>query len=143
MTNSKKTPRYAVSWWLWNGETFERHDLEVEAVEIAKCGKYRFFRTANAVNNPKTGREWLIAEGGTGYVLAYGPDAQTALKVARGRFQFEKEGIREADVTCFIQGHLTLLERYVGDAPGFVLPAAGSGIRPVLEFGEVLLGQMV
>ncbi len=139
MTNDKKTPHYAISWWLWNGKTFERHDLEVEAVEIAKCGKYRFFRAANPVENPKPGREWLIAEGGTGYVLAYGPDAQTALKAARGRFQFEKEGIREADVTCYIKGHLSLLEWYVGGTPEFVLPAAGYGIRPVLEFGEVLL----
>ena len=139
MTSHKNTPRYAVSWWLWNGETFERHELEAEAVEIAKCGKYRFFRAANPVNNSKPGREWLIAEGGTGYVLAYGPDAQTVLKVARGRFQFEKEGIREADVTCYIRGHLAMLERYVGDAPGFELPVVGCGMRPVLEFGEVLL----
>ena len=143
MNNHKKSPHYAVSWWLWNGETFERHDLEVEAVEIAKCGKYRFFRIANAVNNPKPGREWLIAEGGTGYVLAYGPDAQTVLKVARGRFQFEKEGIREADVTCFIQSHLTLLERYVGNSPGFMLPVVGSNIRPVLKSGEFLVAQMI
>jgi len=139
MSNDKITPRYAVSWWLWNGETFERHDLEAEAVEVAKCGKYRFFRVANPVENPKPGREWLIAEGGTGYVLAYGPDAQTVLKAARGRFQFEKEGIREADVTCYIKGHLALLERYVGGTLEFVLPASGYGIRPVLEFGEVLL----
>jgi hypothetical protein len=140
MTSHKNTPRYAVSWWLWNGETFERHELEAEAVEIAKCGKYRFFRAANPVENSKPGREWLIAEGGTGYVLAYGPDAQAVLKAARGRFQFEREGIREADVTCYIKGHLLLLERYVGDASGFVLPTAGSGIRPVLVFGEVLPG---
>ena len=143
MTNHKKTPHYAVSWWLWNGETFEHHDLEVEAVEIAKCGKYRFFRIENAVNNPKSGREWLIAEGGTGYVLAYGPDAQTALKVARGRFQFEKEGIREADVTCYIQSHLTLLERHVGNSPGFMLPVVGGDIRPVLKSGEFLVAQMI
>jgi len=140
MTNHKNTPRYAVSWWLWNGETFESHELEAEAVEIAKCGKYRFFRTANPVNNPKPGREWLIAEGGTGYVLAYGPDAQAVLKAARGRFQFEREGIREADVTCYIKGHLLLLERYVGDAPGFILPAAGSGMQPALMFREMLPG---
>ena len=143
MNNHKKSPRYAVSWWLWNGETFECHDLEVEAVEIAKCGKYRFFRTANAVNNPKPGREWLIAEGGTGYVLAYGPDAQTVLKAARGRFQSEKEGIREADVTCFIQSHLTLLERYVGNSPGFMLPAPGANIIPMLEPGHFLATQMI
>ena len=143
MTNHKKTPHYAVSWWLWNGKTFERHDLGVEAVEIAKCGKYRFFRVANPVEKPKPGREWLIAEGGTGYVLAYGPDAQTALKAARNRFQFEREGIREADVTCYIQGHLALLQRHLGDLPEFVLPAVGCGMRPVLGFGEVLLGQMV
>ncbi len=36
MTNDKKTPHYAISWWLWNGKTFEQHELEVEAVEIAK-----------------------------------------------------------------------------------------------------------
>jgi hypothetical protein len=135
MTNHKKTPHYAVSWWLWNGETFERHDLEVEAVEIAKCGKYRFFRIENPVSNPKPGREWLIAEGGTGYVLAYGPDAQTVLKVARGRFQFEKEGIREADVTCFIQGHLGMLERYVGRLPRLVPPAVERNFRTILECG--------
>lgn len=140
MTSHKNTPRYAVSWWLWNGETFEPHELEAEAVEIAKCGKYRFFRAANPVNNSKPDREWLIAEGGTGYVLAYGPDAQAVLKAARGRFQFEREGIGEADVTCYIKGHLLLLERYMGDAPGFILPTAGSGIRPVLVFGEVLPG---
>ena len=139
MSNDKITPRYAVSWWLWNGETFERHDLEAEAVEVAKCGKYRFFRVANPVENPKPGREWLIAEGGTGYVLAYGPDAQTVLKAARGRFQFEKEGIREADVTCYIKGHLSLLEQYVGGTQEFVLPSVGYGFQPVLEFGEVLL----
>ncbi len=143
MTNSKKTPRYAVSWWLWNGASFERHDLEVEHVEIAKCGKYRFFRVANAVNNPKSGREWLIAEGGTGYVLAYGPDAHTVIKIARGRFQFEKEGIREADVTCYIQGHLALLGRYLGDLPGFVLPAVGVNIIPMLEPGHFLATQMI
>jgi hypothetical protein len=34
---------------------------------------------------------------------------------------------------------LLLLERYVGDMPGFLLPAAGRGIRPVLQFGEALL----
>jgi len=143
MSNDKKTPRYAVSWWLWNGETFERHDLEVEAVEITKCGKYRFFRVATPVKNPKPGREWLIAEGGSGYVLAYGPDAQTVLKAARGRFQFEKEGIREADVTCYIQGHLALLQRYLGDLPGFVLTAVGCGIRKVLDTGEMLVAQMI
>ena len=143
MNNHKKSPSYAVSWWLWNGETFERHDLEVEAVEIAKCGKYRFFRIANAVNNPKPGREWLIAEGGTGYVLAYGPDAQTVLKVARGRFQFEKEGIREADVTCFIQGHLNSLQRHVGHLPHFQLPAPHKNITPILQAGEMLLAQLI
>jgi len=140
MTSHKNTPCYAVSWWLWNGKTFEHHELEVEAVEIAKCGKYRFFRAENPVNNPKPGREWLIAEGGTGYVLAYGSDAQAVLKAARGRFQFELEGIREADVTCYIKGHLLLLERYLGGTSGFVLPAAGGGIRPLLGFGEVLPG---
>lgn len=139
MTTCKNVPRYTVSWWLWNSQTFERYELEVEAVEIAKCGKYRFFRAANPVENPRPGREWLIAEGGTGYVLAYGPDAQTVLKAARGRFQYEREGIREADVTCYIKGHLLLLERYVGETPGFVLPAAGRGMRPVLQFGEALL----
>jgi hypothetical protein len=139
MTTCKNVPRYTVFWWLWNGKTFERHELEVEAVEIAKCGKYRFFRAANPVDDPKPGREWLIAEGGTGYVLAYGPDAQAVLKAARGRFQYEREGIREADVTCYIKGHLLLLERYVGDMPGFVLPAAGRGMRPVLQFEEALL----
>ncbi len=143
MTNDKKTPRYAVSWWLWNGEAFERHDLEVEAVEIAKCGKYRFFRVANPVSNPKPSREWFIAEGGTGYVLAYGPDAQTVLKVARGRFQFEREGIREADVTQYIRGHLDLLKRYVGNSPYFILPAPGTNIIPMLEPGHFLATQMI
>lgn len=140
MLLDKTTPRfYAVSWWLWNGSTFEHHELEVEAAEIAKCGKYCFFRAANPVKNPRPGREWLIAEGGTGYVLAYGPDAQTVLKAARSRFQFEKGGIRESDVTCYIQGHLALLERHVGHLPGFMRPAVGCGMRAVLGFGEVLL----
>lgn len=143
MTNDKKSPHYAVSWWLWNGITFEQHELEVEPVEIAKCGKYRFFRVENPVSSRKPDREWLIAEGGTGYVLAYGPDAQTVLKVARGRFQSEREGIREADVTCFIRGHLMLLERYVGNLPGFALPVVGGNIRPVLKCGEFLVAQMI
>ena len=143
MNNHKKSPRYAVSWWLWNGETFERHDLEVEAVEIAKCGKYRFFLLENPVKNCKPGRMWIIAEGGTGYVLAYGPDAQTVLKVARGRFQFEKEGIREADVTCFIQGHLNSLQRHVGHLPDFQLPAPHKNIIPVLQTGEMLHAQFI
>lgn len=143
MTSHKNTPRYAVSWWLWNGETFERHELEAEAVEIAKCGKYRFFRAANPVENSKPGREWLIAEGGTGYVLAYGPDAQTVLKVARNRFQFEREGIREADVTCYIQGHLNSLQRHVGLLPDFQRPAPHKNIIPILQAGEMLLAQLI
>ena len=143
MTNHKKSPHYAVSWWLWNGETFERHDMEVEVVEIAKCGKYRFFRTANPVGSPKPGREWLIAEGGTGYVLAYGHDAQSVLKVARGRFQFEKEGIREADVTCYIQGHLNSLQRHVDHLPDFQLPAPHKNIILVLQPSEMLHTQFI
>jgi hypothetical protein len=144
MLKDKNTPpRCIVIWWLWNGTTFEQHELEVEPVEIAKCGKYRFFRVANPVRNPGACRKWLVAEGGTGYVLAYGANAQEVLKAARGRFQFEREGIRAADVTQYIQAHLMLLERYVGDSPGFVLPVVGGNIRVVLEPGEILVMQMI
>jgi hypothetical protein len=117
--------------------------MEVEAVEIAKCGKYRFFRVENPVSNPKPGREWLIVEGGTGYVLAYGPDAQTVLKAARGRFQSEREGIREADVTCFIRAHLDLLKRHVGNSPDFILPSPGTNIIPMLKPEHFLATQMI
>ena len=143
MKQKKIASAYRVNWWLWNGKTFEQHELEVEAVEIAKCGKYRFFRTANPVKNAAPERRWLIAEGGTGYVLSYGPNAELALKTARARFQFEKEGIRPADVGCYIQSHLALLERYVGHLPGFVWPVVGGNIRAVLEPGAFLLAQMI
>lgn len=95
------------------------------------------------MRNPGPGRKWLVAEGGTGYVLAYGSDAQEVLKAARARFQFEKEGIRAADVTQYIQAHLMLLERYVGNLPGFLLPVVGGNIRVVLEPGEILVMQMI
>ena len=62
---------------------------------------------------------------------------------SNARFQFEKEGIRAADVTQYIQAHLLLLERYLGDLPGFVLPVVGAGIRVVLEPGEILVMQMI
>ena len=143
MIKEHETLNCHVSWWLWNGNTFELHELEVEPVEIAKCSKYRFFRIANPVKNPKPGREWIIAEGGTGYVLAYGSDALEVLKVARGRFRFEREGIRAADVMQYIQAHLMLVERYVGDLPGFVAPVAGANIRPTLVPVEVLIAQMI
>jgi len=49
------------------------------------------------MENPKPGRQWSMC-----WLMV--SDAQTALKVAPGRFQFEREGIQEADVTCFIPG---------------------------------------
>lgn len=143
MKQEKIATAYRVIWWLWNGKTFEQHELEVEAVDIAKCGKYRFFRAVNPVKNATPDRQWLIAEGGTGYVLAYGTDASQVLQAARGRFQFEKGGICPADVGCYIQAHLALLERYVGHLPEFVRPVVGGNIRAVLEPGEFLVAQMI
>lgn len=147
MQNEKKNAAFIVNWWLWNSfkKTFEQHELTVQQVNISKCGKYQFFIANNPVlpDQRKPGQDWIIAEGGTGYILAYGPDQRSVLIAARNRFQLEKEGIREVDVTQYIVGHLDLLKRHVGNAPGFTLPTPGSRIRPVLEPDQFLFSQMI
>ncbi len=147
MQNGKNTPSYIVKWWLWNSKlkTFEQHELTAQQVNISRCPKYRFFRAENPVNPDcrKPGQDWIIAEGGTGYILAYGPNRDAVLLAARGRFQLEKEGIREVDVTQYIGGHLGLLKRYVGNSPHFILPAPGTNIVPVLKPDQILITQMI
>lgn len=147
MQNGKKITEFIVKWWLWNSikKTFELHELHVHKVNISKCDKYHFFRAQNPIapDHRKPGQEWIIAEGGTGYVLAYGGDKESVLSSARNRFQVEKEGIREVDVTQYIVGHLDMLKRHVGNTPGFTLPAPGSMIRPVLEPDQFLFSQLI
>ncbi|MBK8968661.1 MAG: hypothetical protein H6569_07395 [Lewinellaceae bacterium] len=135
MKQEKIATAYLANWWLWNGKTFEQHELEVEAVEIAKCGKYRFFRAKNPVKRVVSHRKWLVAEGGTGYVLAYGATEQEALHAARARFCGDWK-ISPADVTQYIHAHLALLQLYVGKHPEFVLPAPGKGITPIAINGS-------
>lgn len=146
MQNEKKSA-FIVKWWLWNSlkKTFERHELTVQKVNIAKCDKYNFFRAQNPIapDHRTPGQDWIIAEGGTGYVLAYGPDEHSVLVAARNRFQLEKEGIREVDVTQYIVSHLDLLKRHVGNTPGFSLPKPGSTVKPVHEPDQFLFSQLI
>ncbi len=129
---------FKVQWWLWNGTTFELHDLDVQPVSIIKCGNYRFFKVKNPMCFHKPGQEWLIAEGGTGYILAYGPDENAVLKAAKGRFQLDGGSISQVDVSQYIQGHLNLLKQYVGNRPGFRLPRPDKNILPVPQLDTVL-----
>ena len=131
MKKQEETPLHHATWWLWNGRTFERHDLQVERMEFSKCLRYRFYRVQNPVQDAPADRHWLIAEGGSGYVLAYGADAQDALRTALERFRFERENLRDVDVMQYVRAHLDLLRRFVGDQPDFVLPAPGLVLRPV------------
>ncbi|MEZ4941795.1 MAG: hypothetical protein R3D58_13025 [Saprospiraceae bacterium] len=129
----KTRNQYLVKWWIWNGSTFELHEIKVESVLISKCEKYRFFAAKNPVNPGLLipGREWIVAEGGTGYVLAYGPTNADAIKMAKNRFRYENGKILPSDVTQYIQGHLAMLKQYVGKTMGYISPVPGMGIMPL------------
>jgi len=67
-------------------------------------------------------RKWMIIEGGTGYILTFGPTLEACNRAARLKFTVEGGARTQADIKCYIQYQIQLLNKAFAGRPDFVAP---------------------
>lgn len=122
------------SWWLWNGATptpdFEQCLVQARPVRIARAPAMQWYVARNPLAGDRPDRQWLVAEGGTGYVLGYGATMKGAEKNSRARFFMSGDCLGQSDCQQYVRTHLRLLLRYKGHTPGFQLPSVQKSTPP-------------
>jgi len=101
--------------WISHPLTREFIKNEVSAerpVTMAKSGYYKWLIFINPYPTP--GREYIMAEKGTGYVLAYGSTSSDAYSNGVNRFKSEKsDSIKLTDIRQLINYQLVLLKKSI------------------------------
>lgn len=102
---------------LWVFDPFSRQyrKAEIQAtkpVRMKKSGDYTWLIFENPYPTP--GREYIMAEKGTGYVLAYGGTSQNAYDNGLDRFRSESlGGIKVTDIRQLLNYQLNLLKKSI------------------------------
>ena len=95
-----------------NKGVFLKAEVLGKPVQMKKSGDYKWLIFPNPFPTP--GREYIMAEKGTGYVLAYGRDGTEAYENGLKRFCSENlGGIKVTDIRQLINYQMLLLKRSI------------------------------
>lgn len=113
-----------VNWYIWNSEKrqFELHKLDATPVRFSKTPDIVWYLAEMPRSLQNEDRQYLIAEGGTGYVLAFGADKTSCRRNATKQFSKEGNARSQADIKSLILGQQQVLSRFFSKKPGFELP---------------------
>lgn len=101
--------------WIYDPVSRQFHKNEISAekpVKMSKSGDYCWLIFQNPY--PAPGREWIMAEKGTGYILAHGSTGPDAYSNGYARFRTENPNhIKLSDIRQLINYQLNLLKRSI------------------------------
>ena len=124
MSTKKTQPSVLKTWWIWHTKGVEFRECVVEAfpVKFSKTPDLVWYAAKNPLHCGDNSRKWMIAESGTGYVLAFGHTQEDCKANAAAQFTKEKMNRNQADIRCLLLGQQDILRRFLGGNPGFTLP---------------------
>lgn len=110
-------------WYLFvpRRSSFEEFSVSVQRLRIARTPDIYWYLAQVPPSIATHDRQWMVAEGGTGYILAFGADAKQAKEAARAKFNLST-GWTPADAGCYIRGQMLNLKKYFSNNPDFVVP---------------------
>ena len=115
MMNRKKMFIVKTTWYVFNPDkkTYSKAEISGNLLALKQVPNYKWLVAENPYPTP--GREFLIAEKGTGYVLAYGMTAQAAYERAVARFKVEtaEDYLRPSDIRQLLNYQLVLLRNFI------------------------------